>query len=73
MKLDQNLSSVHNKTTSRASKKNAYHLAGHVVSIYLRNRSKNLPSVKEYRKRNASGAVCDDPRIALGPGVLTEL
>ena len=30
-------------------------------------------SSKEYRKRNASGAVCDDPRIAVGPGVLTEL
>jgi hypothetical protein len=28
---------------------------------------------KEYRKRNASGAVCDAPRIAVGPGVLTEL
>jgi transposase len=30
-------------------------------------------ALKEYRKRNASGAVCDDPRIAVGPGVLTEL
>jgi len=30
-------------------------------------------TLKEYRKRNASGAVCDDPRIAVGPGVLTEL
>jgi D-xylose 1-dehydrogenase (NADP+, D-xylono-1,5-lactone-forming) len=25
-------------------------------------------SLKEYRKRNASGAVCDDPRIAVGAG-----
>ena len=30
-------------------------------------------SLKEHRKRNASGALCDDPRIAVGPGVLTEL
>ena len=29
--------------------------------------------MKEHRKRNASGALCDDPRIAVGPGVLTEL
>ena len=29
--------------------------------------------MKEYRKRNASGAVCDDPRVAVGPGVLTQL
>jgi len=45
MKLDQNLPVVHNKINGRASKRNAYHQAGHVVSIYLRNRSKNLPSV----------------------------
>ena len=32
-----------------------------------------LNSRKEHRKRNASGALCDDPRIAVGPGVLTEL
>jgi len=25
-------------------------------------------ATKEYRKRNASGAVCDDPRIAVWPG-----
>jgi hypothetical protein len=31
------------------------------------------PSMKEYRKRNESGAEYDDPRIAVGPGVLTEL
>jgi hypothetical protein len=30
-------------------------------------------AMKEYRKRNASGAVYDDPRVAVGPGVLTEL
>ena len=30
-------------------------------------------ATKERRKRNASGALCDDPRIAVGPGVLTEL
>ena len=29
--------------------------------------------LKEYRKRNASGAVYDDPRVAVGTGVLTEL
>jgi hypothetical protein len=29
--------------------------------------------MKEYRKRNVSGAVYDDPRIAVEPGVLTEL
>jgi toxin FitB len=34
---------------------------------------RRLIALKEYRKRNASGAVCDDPRIAVGPGVLTEL
>ena len=30
-------------------------------------------SMKEYRKRNDSGAVYDDPRVAVGPGVLTQL
>jgi len=28
---------------------------------------------KEYRKCSDSGTVCDDPRVAVGPGVLTEL
>jgi hypothetical protein len=30
-------------------------------------------SMKEYRKCSDSGTVYDDPRVAVGPGVLTKL
>ena len=30
-------------------------------------------SLKEYRKRNASGAVYDDPRVAVGAGRFDEV
>jgi transposase len=45
--------------------------AGEIEVFYLDE--SGFSARKEYRKRNASGAVCDDPRIAVGPGVLTEL
>jgi len=31
-------------------------------------RAANKHSTKEYRKRNGSGAVYDDPRVAVGAG-----
>ena len=36
------------------------------IADFRKNNSKALTATKEYRKRNASGAVYDDPRVAVG-------
>ena len=35
--------------------------------------TKRMNTAKEYRKRNASGAVYDDPRVAVGVGRFDEV
>jgi IS30 family transposase len=47
--------------------------AGESIRQIAAELTRSPSTMKEYRKRNASGAVYDDPRIAVGPGVLTEL
>jgi hypothetical protein len=45
MKLEQITINTHHKLNTLVSRRNAYHQAGHVVSIYLGNKQKKLPAV----------------------------
>ena len=44
-----------------------------IAATELTHRAPFITAEKEYRKRNASGAVYDDPRVAVGAGRFDEV